>query len=129
MAQENRDMDSSFVLLVNMKDMTMWDFDYRLYSRIAYFDKNCWPLKRVASHICFPPRISAKYIVPILNGMHDKHIRSRKLVHDVPESQLLDVLSDYGICKEMLPTEMGGTFRLNQSEWIARQRALELKEI
>jgi hypothetical protein len=59
----------------------------------------------------------------------DKHARSRRLFHDVPESQLLDVLSDYGILKEMLPIERGGTVRLNQSEWIAHRRAAELKDI
>ena len=33
-------------------------------------------------------------------------------MHDVPKSQLLDVLSDYGIQRVMLPTEMGGPFFL-----------------
>jgi hypothetical protein len=59
----------------------------------------------------------------------DKHARSRRLFHDVPESQLLDVLSDYGILKEMLPTEKGGTVPFNQSEWIANRRVVELKDI
>ena len=70
-----------------------------------------------------------KIILPILNTLTNKHTRSRKLVHDVPESQLLDVLSDYGILKDMLPTEMGGTVLLDQAEWIASRRAAELEEI
>jgi hypothetical protein len=44
---------------------------------------------------------------------------------DVPDSQLLGILSDYGILKEMLPTKMGGTVQLNQAEWIANRRAAE----
>jgi hypothetical protein len=59
----------------------------------------------------------------------DKRIRSRTLFHDVPESQIVDILSSYGILKEMLPTEMGGTVRLNQAEWMASQRAAESEEI
>ena len=37
-------------------------------------------------------------------------------LHDVPKTQLLDVLSNYGIHKEMLPTEMGGTIEIGQDE-------------
>jgi hypothetical protein len=59
----------------------------------------------------------------------DKHARSRTLFHDVPESQLLDVLSDYGILKEGLPTEMGGAILLDQAEWMASRRTAELGEI
>jgi hypothetical protein len=59
----------------------------------------------------------------------DKRIRSRTLFHDVPESQIVDILSSYGILKEMLPTEMGGTVRLNQAEWMASRRAAEREEI
>jgi hypothetical protein len=56
-----------------------------------------------------------------------KHCRSRRLCHG--ESNLLDSLSECGILKEMLPTEMGGTVRLDQADWIATRRAAELKEI
>jgi hypothetical protein len=31
--------------------------------------------------------------------------------------------------KKMLPTEMGGTIWLDQAEWIAKQRAVDLGEI
>jgi hypothetical protein len=47
--------------------------------------------------------------------MLDKRNLAHIVVHDVPESQLLDVLSDYGIHKELLPTEMGGTVKLDQA--------------
>jgi hypothetical protein len=38
-------------------------------------------------------------------------------------------LSGYGIRKEALPTDMGGSITLEQAEWIADCRALELDEI
>jgi hypothetical protein len=128
-SQENTDMDSGFVFIAWVKDMTIWDFDFRLYDRIAYFDKSCWPVKIIASHVCCRPWIVVKYLEPIIRALENKHTRTRKMFHDIPENQLLDVLSDYGILENMLPTEMGGTIRLNQSEWIAGRRALELKEI
>jgi CRAL/TRIO domain len=129
MAQENKDMNSSFVLVELAKDITIWDYDPRLHDRIIYFDKACWPVKCIASHICCAPSIFLKIIKPIINALMGKRNRARQLLHDVPESQLLEVLSDYGIHKEMLPTEMGGTVELDQAEWIAKRRAAELMEI
>ena len=58
-----------------------------------------------------------------------KEFRSRTVAHDVSETNILHVLSNYGIEKESLPTEMGGSFLLDQSEWIANRRAAELEEI
>ena len=46
-----------------------------------------------------------------------------------PERQLPDILSDYGIHVDMLPTGMGGSIHLDQAEWIANRRAAELMEI
>jgi hypothetical protein len=118
MAQENTDIDSGFVEINYLKDFTMWDYDHWLCNRMIYFDQSCWPVKRIASHVCCAPRIFVKIINPILNGMSDKHVRCRRVLHgDVPEIQLLDVLSDYGIHKEVLPTVMGGTVQLDQAEW------------
>jgi hypothetical protein len=61
----------------------------------------------------------------------DKAARCRTLYHDVPASEILGVLADYGILKDMLPTSMGGTIDLDawQKEWIARRRAIEMEEI
>jgi hypothetical protein len=59
----------------------------------------------------------------------DKYAQSRILMHDVPESQVPDILSDYGIMKKMLPSELGGTVQLDQAAWIACRRAAELEGI
>ena len=67
MAQENTDMDNGIVFVAWVKDMTMWDFDLSLYDSINYFDKSCWPVKIIASHICCRLQIVVKYIKPILN--------------------------------------------------------------
>jgi hypothetical protein len=50
-------------------------------------------------------------------------------VHDVSENEIVHALSEYGISREMLPTEMGGTVELNPTEWIAQRRAAEMEEI
>jgi len=52
------------------------------------------------------------------------------VIHDgVPESEIVDALSQYGILQHMLPTEMGGTLQLDLSEWIAYRRSVEMEAI
>jgi hypothetical protein len=68
-----------------------------------------------------------KIIKTIIFSFMDKRTRSRILLHDVSDSQILDVLSSYGILPEMAPTELGGTVELKQAEWIANRRAVELE--
>ena len=50
-------------------------------------------------------------------------------MHDASPSEIIGVLSKYGITKDMLPCEMGGTIQNHQLEWIANRRAIELEEI
>jgi hypothetical protein len=127
LAQTNNDTRSGYVLVCFLKDCSMWDFDLTLYGQIIYFDNECWPVRRIATHICSPPSFFIKVIQPVTLALAGKYGRFRRLCHE--ESNLLDSLSECGILKEMLPTEMGGTVRLDQADWIATRRAVELKEI
>jgi hypothetical protein len=132
MAQQETDIcsiGSGIVVVLFLKDATIWDYDHRLYSQTYYHVNHCWPVRIIARHICYPPSIFVKIIKPITYAYFDKRSRSRLLIHDVLESQVLDILSSYGIQKDMLPTEMGGTVLLDHAEWIASRRAVELKEI
>lgn len=62
-------------------------------------------------------------------ALKTKSTRSRTLFHDVPSSDILTVLSDYGILPAHLPVEMGGNVRLDHREWIENRWATELEEI
>lgn len=128
-AEANHDRDSGLVQIVWDKNMTIWDYDHKVFSRVADFETNCWPVKVLANHVCCPPWITTGLLKPILYAFMDKPFRARTLFHDVPESQILELLSSYGIMKNALPTKIGGTIQLNQSEWIAHRRVMELEEI
>lgn len=68
-----------------------------------------------------------RVVKPILYAAADTASRARMLFHTVPESELLPVLADFGIQERMLPTDMGGTLKLDQKGWIANRRAAELE--
>jgi hypothetical protein len=128
-AQANNDIRSGVVAIYWGKGSMIWDYDHELYERVAYLNLSCWPVKVIACHICCLPWLMVKIVKPIYNAIRDKAARSRTVFHDVPESQILDVLADYGILGEMLPTEIGGTVVIDQAEWITNRMAVELGEI
>jgi hypothetical protein len=122
-------MSSGFVFIGWHKDVTIFDYDRNAFNSLLYFEKTCLPVQCISFHICCPTSVILNVLKPIASAFTDKRARARTVIHDVPESKILDILSEYGIMKEMLPTEMGGTIRLNQSEWMANRRAAEMEEL
>jgi hypothetical protein len=113
--------------------MISWDkkkmvanYDSVVNFRLPIFERKRWPIRTTATHSCSPSWVVARVLKPILYALMDKHSRSRIIIHDVCESQILDALSSYGILKHMLPVEMGGTVLLDQAEWMSNRRAVEL---
>lgn len=56
-------------------------------------------------------------------------MRIHTIQHDVPENEIIEVLSNYGIYRDMLPTDMGGTVKLDLDEFVANRFATELEEL
>ena len=115
LAEENNDIHSGIVLVVWDKNTSIYDHDRQLYDLFVHFDATCWPVKRLAHHICCPSVFGISLLKPIIYALVERQTRSRIVIHDVPVSRILEVLSSYGIMKHMLPTEMGGTVQLNLS--------------
>ena len=94
------------------------------------FEKTCLPTRLACFHVCCPSSIVMKILRPILMALRTM-CRYRMSFHDVPETEIANVLTEYGIQPHMLPTEMGGTIPLNlyQSEWIVNRRSIEMTEI
>lgn len=95
------------------------------------FEKTCTPSRLACVHVCCPSSIVMKVLKPIILAIKTKYNRFRMNFHDVPDTEIANVLSEYGIQKHMLPTEMRGAIPLNlyQAEWIETRRAIEMTEI
>lgn len=128
-AQESIAVDCGIVQLLWERHTSLFDYDPKMHDAIALYLKTCWPVKMTASHICCPPRIPIKVLKPIMHFMLGKEMRTRVLIHDVPEHEIAQVLSRFGILNDMLPIHMGGTIRLDQQQWMAERRSIEIEEI
>ena len=129
-SQENTDANSGFVVISSHnKGTTIWDYDRLVYDHFFYYEKSCFPVQCIGAHSCRPPSLILQIMKPVIYALMDKRLRTRAVVHNVPTNEILDALSTFGIMKDMLPTEMGGTIYLNQSEWMTARRAVEMEEI
>jgi len=128
-AQENANVDSGCICIGWDKSSTLSDFDPKLFGPLSHFEKNCWPIKIVARHVCHTPNMLLRVMKPVIMALMDKEARARIIVHAASDSDILGALLCYGIHRNMLPTEMGGSVQLNQAEWIENRRAIELEEI
>jgi hypothetical protein len=122
--------NANIVNLVWDKDSTLFDFDRHLYEKFSFFKYQCWPVKFECRHLCCTRNIAARVLLPVVLAFQSKQWRARFVVHNVPQEEIVSALAEYGITKEMLPSDtFRGTLQFNQSEWIAQRRAAELKEI
>lgn len=128
-SDENRETGNGMNWIVFDKFTTVFDIDPKLNRQMAYFYRSCWPVKAMCTHVVCPPKILMRFFRPIFLALMSKEGRSRLKFHDVPECEVIETLAGYGILQHMIPTEMGGTLLLNQSEWIANRRAMELEEL
>lgn len=127
--EKEQDIESGVVEIIWDRDSTVWDYDSQVYSRWTDFETHCWPIQIIAFHACLPPPFILRLIYPIMMALTDKRARARTIVHDVPESSIIEVLSSYGILKRMLPTQIGGDLVIDQTQWITDRRVAEMEEI
>lgn len=125
----NPDYSGCFIFLSWDKHTTVWDHDPNLLRRMLYFNRSCWPVKATPLHSCCPAFAIIQAFKPILCAMMDKAARCRLLIHDVHESEIVAVLSCFGIMKNILSVEMGGPVKLDLSEWIGDRCAVEMEGI
>jgi hypothetical protein len=113
-----------YIRICSLNGATAWDFDGNVYRAHMHLIKDAFPVSARATHfVGLSPAFSKILRVAMLSW--NREFRSRVVVHDVPECQLVEALADYGIFKEVVPVELGGTFVYDHSEWLAKRCAIE----
>ncbi len=128
-AQESIAFDCGIVQVVWEKHTSLFGYDPKMHDSNARYLNICWPVKMAATHICCPTQIPMKVLKPTLQCILGKEMRMPVLIHDVPEQEITQVLNRYGILNDMLPTHIGGTIRLDQQQWMAERRSIEIEEM
>jgi hypothetical protein len=62
-------------------------------------------------------------------ALKNRRSRARSLFNDVQENDIAEILSTFGIGKDVLPDEIpGGTIRFDQSLWIEHRKVIEASQ-
>ena len=120
-------ISDEFTDLIFDKFTTIFDIDAKLNRQTTYLYRFCWPVKAMGIHVVSQPKILTRLLKPIFLALISKDERSRLKFHDIPDCEVVETLAGYGLLQHMLPREMGGSVDLNQQEWIANRRAIELQ--
>lgn len=118
MVREYAQPDGNFIWIVWDKDSTV---EFRPLPHCSY---------AILSSILLAYARDA-FTFMLLKSIYASAGRCSTMIHDVPESKMLETLKEYGIQADMLPTSMGGTIELNAwiAEFIAQRRAVEMEEL
>jgi len=84
--------------------------------------KGLLPLRVAAVHICKPTFIfsSVFSVVKVLMG---ERLRKRIKKHSGKDEHVLKRLADFGLTKDMLPSEFGGKLALDHASWLKTRRS------
>eukprot|EP00566_Odontella_aurita_P008295 CAMPEP_0113560844 /NCGR_PEP_ID=MMETSP0015_2-20120614/19655_1 /TAXON_ID=2838 /ORGANISM="Odontella" /LENGTH=651 /DNA_ID=CAMNT_0000462591 /DNA_START=1268 /DNA_END=3220 /DNA_ORIENTATION=- /assembly_acc=CAM_ASM_000160 len=75
-------------------------------------------------HLCHPDSMF-HIINPILKLLFGDRLRKRFKVHYGTDEAVLSSLEEFGLLRDILPSELGGQVRLNQVQWISDRMVRE----
>lgn len=110
------------VTIVFPKNAKISQFDRQLENAIVASVKGLLPVRMSAFHVCQPP-IYSRLIWPIVKIFLGERLRKRVQVHGGSQEVVLDKLARFGLSKDVLPSELGGTVELDHDLWSRDLRA------
>lgn len=96
-------------------------FDRKLVAMNAESMKGALPVRIGAFHICHPPAFF-QIVFPVIKFLLGKRLRQRIKVHSGSEEHVLERLAHFGLPKESVPSDLGGTVVLDQKTWLVNRK-------
>ena len=78
----------------------------------------CLPIRVGGFHIIQPPWFFAKIVFPIMKVVMPERMRKRVRLHSGSEEKILEELKEFGMDKDVLPSEIGGDVILDTDQWV-----------
>jgi len=116
------------VCLVCFKDTTLKNVDIDTFLE-HFVLARCWPMKPMAIHYILLPQDVHDVLQPFVRAAKGRDLRVRSVIHNIPESQLIDQLAGYGMSVDVLPASIGGKVEFSIDKWIESRRKAENKGI
>ncbi|KAL3908494.1 MAG: hypothetical protein SGARI_003035 [Bacillariaceae sp.] len=100
---------------------SMSQFDRAVAKELIGSLKGALPIRLSAFHMVHPPAF-AKVVLPVIKLFMSDRMKKRICIHSGKEDKVLETLqAKYGLTKEMLPTTIGGTYKVQHAEWVQKR--------
>lgn len=83
----------------------------------------CLPIRIGGFHICQPPWFFGKVVFPIMKVVMPERMRKRVRVHTGSEEKVLENLKEFGLGRDVLPTDIGGDVILDNDAWVQEMKS------
>jgi hypothetical protein len=118
--EDEETQKKGIVFLVLPERVKFFHFDYALDTMIKDSIKGCLPVRIGAMHVCNPPKI---FRLLVLLFFMDNRVRKHLRIHCGSEVLVLESLSEYGLTKHSIPSELGGCVVLDHNAWLSARMA------
>lgn len=109
------------IVIWRLSDFHMGLLDRKLVKKMSKCLQGALPVRISAIHMCDPPTIF-KIIMPIVNVFLMERVRRRLKFHwSRGRGTMMGQLERYGLGKDVLPMELGGSVVLYHDEWLKKR--------
>jgi len=106
------------VIIIYQKNVKLDQFNPKLAKMFAESFQGCIPVRLSAIHFCHLPKIF-DVIFPLIKAIISSDLRKKIHLNSGGNKMLLQLFeSKFGIPKESLPVEVGGSLELNHEKWL-----------
>jgi len=110
------------VIIMFPKHIKFAQFNRKLAKMNAESIKGCIPIRLSAIHICHPP-VVFDLIFPVVKVLMGSKLRKKIQLNSGSEEKVLEKFEQkFGMKRNDLPTELGGSLVLDQDQWLDERR-------
>jgi hypothetical protein len=110
------------IFMIYPHNSKLGQFDRAQSKMNAESIQGCLPVRVSGFHICYPPTFFA-IVIPIFKIFLGNRLRKRIRVHSGSEQNVLKALEQFGLTKDVLPSDLGGNIVLDHEQWLADRLA------
>jgi hypothetical protein len=113
------------IMIIYPHHVKLGQFNRELSKTIMGSIRGCLPLRLSALHMCHPPAVF-QIIFPVIKALMGARLRKRINIHFGSQEHVLERLeTEFGLHRDKLPTDLGGSTTLDHDKWIEDRLAME----
>lgn len=120
--EDEETQKKGFVIIADPRNAKISQTDTKMDKLNIESIRGCIPARVAAMHLCHMP-IFFSIIFPVIKVFLGARLRQRIRLHSGSVEHVLKRLEVFGLTRDKLPEQLGGTYNLDHEKWLADRRA------